>query len=62
MTATLIIWTCLISGGHCEAHTVSSMTMLQCNVAWQMEAAKFIGENPDRKFERYECLPGDDEA
>lgn len=60
--ATLIIFTCLASGSDCRADTIATMPMLQCNVMWQFEAAKFIGEHPERKFDHYECLPGSDGA
>lgn len=58
--ATLIIFTRLASGADCRAETIATMPMLQCNVMWQMEAARLLSR-PDhvgRMFSRYECLAG----
>jgi hypothetical protein len=63
MLASLTIWFCALSApDQCEPHFVGEMTMLQCQTGWQRAAAEWVGKHPELRFERYECLPGTDEA
>lgn len=58
MIATLVLLTCLSTGGDCRETAVDTIPMLQCVVMWQLPAARYIADNPDRTLTGYKCLPG----
>lgn len=54
----LIIVTCSLSGAGCNPHLIASgMSLTECQVASIPSAARFIGEHPDLRLQRFTCTP-----
>ncbi|MGH6865456.1 MAG: hypothetical protein ACREDO_04620 [Methyloceanibacter sp.] len=56
MIAALLLYTCALTGGDCYFTVINDQVpKLGCDRAGMIEAARFIGDHPNRRFVRYVC-------